>query len=229
MAGPYLPIQAVNRSQKVRIGKGANAVLLQPNVTSYVDTSDGNVRRDLQRHSAVGAYIIVGPLSYTQGAGSFLRSTLATTPATIANTETKVLNLAIPASVLQVGTIIDIEARGTLSAASAGTLNSFVRLGTAGTTADASVCSTGATGAATTAVGWTLDAEVEVRSIGAGSAASVLGNARVTVGATALGHAAQSATVTFDSTLAQFVNLTFQGGGTTPVVTVNNANIKIFQ
>lgn len=63
MAGPFLPVQAVNRSQKVRIGKGATAVLLQPNVTSYVDTSDGNVRRDLQRHSAIGSYIIVGNLS----------------------------------------------------------------------------------------------------------------------------------------------------------------------
>lgn len=60
---PYLPVQAVNRSQAVRIGTGATAQELHPSVTTYVDLANGVVKRDLQRHSAVGAYIIVGALT----------------------------------------------------------------------------------------------------------------------------------------------------------------------
>lgn len=59
----YLPIRALNRSQNVRIGKGATAVKLSSTATSYVDITDGNVKRDLQRHSAIGSYIVVGALT----------------------------------------------------------------------------------------------------------------------------------------------------------------------
>lgn len=59
----YLPVRALNRSQNVRIGQGAHAVKLTHDTTSFVDITDGNVKRDLQRHAAIGAYVVVGPLT----------------------------------------------------------------------------------------------------------------------------------------------------------------------
>jgi hypothetical protein len=80
MAGPYIPILALNRSQQLRIGNaqggvGGNKVpqelgndikasggLSQP---FYVDLSVPENRRDLQRHGALGAYIVVGSITNT--------------------------------------------------------------------------------------------------------------------------------------------------------------------
>lgn len=230
MAGPFLPIQAVNRSQAVRIGKGASSTVLKPNVTSYVDTSDGNVRRDLQRHSALGSYIIVGPLTYRAGASQIISNALLATPATIATTETLVLSLAIPAGFLAIGSVLDIEAMGTVSAASATTMTANVRLGTVGSVAgDTTVAAAASVASITTSVGWRLDVEGEVRAIGSGTSAILAANARLTSGTTGIVHGT-FASSTFNSTTAQFIDLSFVAtGGTTQVITVQNANIKFFQ
>lgn len=59
----YLPVQAINRSQNIRLGQGATAVQLVSGTTSYVDITNGAIKRDLQRHSAIGAILIVGGLT----------------------------------------------------------------------------------------------------------------------------------------------------------------------
>jgi hypothetical protein len=57
----YLPIRALNRSQGLRIGNQK----ITATATHYVDISNGNTRKDLTSHSAIGAYVVVGPLSAT--------------------------------------------------------------------------------------------------------------------------------------------------------------------
>lgn len=60
---PFLPVQSLNRSQNIRIGAGASAVNLKPGVTNFVDLGDGPSKRDLQRHSAIGAILVVGGIT----------------------------------------------------------------------------------------------------------------------------------------------------------------------
>jgi hypothetical protein len=55
----YLPIRAISRSQNVRIG----GTKITRDTTHFVDISVGATRRDLERHQALGAVIVVGPLS----------------------------------------------------------------------------------------------------------------------------------------------------------------------
>lgn len=59
---PFLPVRAISRSQKVRIGRGNNAEVLV-DTTTYVDLADGQSKKDLQHHQAIGAVIVVGSLS----------------------------------------------------------------------------------------------------------------------------------------------------------------------
>lgn len=221
---PYLPVQAINRSQKVRLGKGSNAVLLQPGVTSYVDIADGNIKRDIQRHSAIGALLIVGGLTFRQGASGILSSALTANSAAIATTETLILNLAVPANYLVVGSVLDIEAMGT--ATTAGNITANVRLGTTGTVAgDTNVIASSTVAAA--ASSWRLDVEGEVRSLGSGTSASIAANARLTIGTGTIAHGTAAVT-TFSSTVADFIDLSFVSTSTA-TVTIQNANIKIFQ
>jgi len=56
----YLPIRPISRSQNVRIG---GEHIKDVNTTYYVDISDGKTRRELQHHQAIGAVIVVGPLT----------------------------------------------------------------------------------------------------------------------------------------------------------------------
>lgn len=55
----YLPVRSIARSQKIRVGDQQ----LSPDVTKYVDITDGKVKRDLQRHQAIGGLVVVGPVS----------------------------------------------------------------------------------------------------------------------------------------------------------------------
>lgn len=61
----YLPIRAISRSQQVRIG----GTEITRDATHYVDISDGKTRRDLERHQAFGAVIVVGSLTASNSDG----------------------------------------------------------------------------------------------------------------------------------------------------------------
>lgn len=55
----YLPVRAISRSQKIRLGRQTAT----RDTTIYVDISDINTRRDIEHHQALGALLVVGPLS----------------------------------------------------------------------------------------------------------------------------------------------------------------------
>jgi hypothetical protein len=59
----YLPIRAISRSQSVRVGSQKALV----DSTIYVDVTDGKVKRDLQHHAAIGAFLVVGPITEDTG------------------------------------------------------------------------------------------------------------------------------------------------------------------
>lgn len=54
--GEYLPIRALNRSQKVRIGK----VRAHTRLTTYVNLEDPLQRKELAYHASIGAVYVVG-------------------------------------------------------------------------------------------------------------------------------------------------------------------------
>lgn len=67
----YLPVVSLDRSQNVRIGKGKPDAIDRNDQGGsarlthalYVDLNVPKVRRDLQNHSAIGAYTVVGPVT----------------------------------------------------------------------------------------------------------------------------------------------------------------------
>lgn len=144
---------------------------------------------------------------------------------TVNAVETIIHQVALDANALLVGTTIKFYASGTITGTTPSLLPR-IRIGTAGTTADAQVCATVAA-VMTTATGWQVEGFLTVRSIGA--AGTVIGQVR-TLGealATANRVSAQTATVAANTTVPLFVSLSVIGGGTTPVVTVVQANAEI--
>lgn len=87
---PYVPVVSVNHSQNVRLGRGpGNAVpgVLAGEQSSrtpcafYADLGRSEVRRDFQRHSAVGAIVEVGAPSSGVFSDWFLKSATGLVPA----------------------------------------------------------------------------------------------------------------------------------------------------
>lgn len=146
---------------------------------------------------------------------------LTTTPATISTTETVVHQISLPANSLLVGSTYRVTAFVTITGTTP-TVLARLRIGTAGTTADTQVCATAAA-TCTSGSGVLILGFVTIRSVGSGGTA--LGN--VTTQGTALAtsdqNSAQTATVTVNTTVANFAELTLIGGGTAPVITVVNA------
>lgn len=87
---PFLPVLALSRSQNIRIGRSPNAVKVpelalgdaagtNPQsgalaVPAYIDLGDGQSRRDLQHHMAIGALLTVGSISDTVTSDLFFAS-----------------------------------------------------------------------------------------------------------------------------------------------------------
>lgn len=148
---------------------------------------------------------------------------LSAAPAAITTTEIVALNAKLPLNSYGVGCTIHVEAFGTISATSAGTIQGRLRAGTAGTIADAQVCASGAVGAAVAAVGWSARGQFVVRSLG--GAGTCVGNLEVNVGANTGSRSAQTATTTLVTTSDNFLDLTFIGAGSVPSITVVSAVI----
>lgn len=153
----------------------------------------------------------------------------------IANTLTLVNGtlIAVPPQGFQVGTTYRWKFTGVQTAAAASAAVVTVRIGTAGTTADAAVL-TATFPAATTATGTAFDLEVTLTVRTLGAAATVKGKA-VLLQQTAAGiGGATSAAIpvatfaTFNSTTAQqLVNVSFISGGATTTVTFETATAEI--
>ena len=85
---PYLPIVSLNRSQNIRIGRGPGNVV--PGVIAaeqgrtpcafYADLGQAEVRRDYQRHSAVGAVQDIGNTSMGVFSDWYLKSATGLIP-----------------------------------------------------------------------------------------------------------------------------------------------------
>lgn len=80
MAGPFLPVVSISRSQNVRLGRGPGSATVNElpmgdlpinvqtgalNILTYANLSDPWVRKDYQHHNALGAIDSVGSLSST--------------------------------------------------------------------------------------------------------------------------------------------------------------------
>lgn len=63
-----LGIRAFNRSQRVRVGLKE----LTTNKTAFVNLDNGRVRRDLQNHSSIGAFLTVSTIQSIGVAGGFI-------------------------------------------------------------------------------------------------------------------------------------------------------------
>lgn len=121
--------------------------------------------------------------------------------------------ISLPANSLRVGTSFILNAHGIITATGP-TILPRLRIGTAGTTSDTQICATAAT-TITTATGWAVTAYFTIRTIG--SSGTGIGNLALEGSTPA--RTAQSATVTVNTTVANFLSFTLQGGGTSPIIT----------
>jgi hypothetical protein len=144
-------------------------------------------------------------------------------PANPAAVETIYVQVPFAANSLQPGTTIYFNAYGTITA-TVPTLLGKIHAGAAGTTADAIVAALAATGI-TTATAWQVEAFFTVRTIGA--AGAVIGNVVLT--GTTPARTTQTATVALNTTVAGFISLSLQAGGTTPVLNIVQAYAQVIR
>lgn len=205
----------------------ANGTGIRINAGSFQYGQSQIVNNDLSGNTTAalvdnGTYAANAPLVIINNIGlAVAPKPLVTTPATFGATETILHQISLPANSLLVGTTLRFKAHGIITA-TVPTLLARLRIGTLGTTGDTQVCATAAAGVATGA-GWSIEGYITIRSIGSGGTA--LGN--ITMAATAPANTAQTATVTVNTTVANFIELTAIGGGTTPVVTVVQAFCEV--
>lgn len=160
---------------------------------------------------------------------------VATVNQAIANTLTLITGtlISIPPQGFQVGTVLRWTLTGLQTAAAVGACVSTIRIGTAGTTADAAVLTiTQPTSTVATATGFKMVIEMTIRSLGA--AATVIGKGTLEQGTAAgIGGATQISmptptTATFNSTTAQqFVHADFISGGAGTTVTFEQAFCEV--
>lgn len=111
---PYLPVTAISRSQSVRLGHGPGNVvpaeISAAIVPYYADLGDPLVRRDLQRHAAVGAIVTVGTVSPTISSNLYRSSGLAVSAGstTTVNLASGVVTLRATGATQNVGAITGI-------------------------------------------------------------------------------------------------------------------------
>jgi Pectate lyase superfamily protein len=150
-----------------------------------------------------------------------------TTSTTITNTTEAVITdggqFYIPANTLNIGTTFFLNAHGVISATSPTLLPRF-RVGTNGTTADTQICATAANNA-TSGTGWAVMGYVTIRTLG--SSGTAIGN--LAYEGTTPARTAQTATITINTTVNNFLSFTLQAGGTGITVTPTHAFWQVVQ
>ena len=144
----------------------------------------------------------------------------------ITTTETPIKSLYVMGGQMFSRMSFRITAYGYVSASAAGTIQAAIRVGTTGTTSDALVAQTPATGSVTTQVGWHADGVLTCRA--AGSSGTMIGNISIVVN-TAAGVSVNTATIAVDTTADQQIGFTVVGGGTSPSISVTNCVIERIQ
>lgn len=169
--------------------------------------------------------------TWGQGVSDFinLRSAITANTAGITNTETQVVGLTIPASRLYAGASFRITVQCTVTSSAANAVTIRARVGT--TTLTGNIITSNAPTATTTASadGFTWEAVLTVRSIGAGG--TVIGNSFFVGGAAqpfsaATGHSGTTATVAIDTTVQNILEATIVTAAGTTTVTGRDAVIE---
>lgn len=147
-------------------------------------------------------------------------------------TETILASSVLPANFLTVGAVFEIVVYGTCTSTVANASNIRIRMGTAGTSADAIAAVITPTAAATgTAVPFTARFLISIRTIGA--AATLAGNGNLNNnGVTGLSNAAvvvgtPTNAVAINTTVANTIQVSYQSAATTTTSTFQLAAIEL--
>lgn len=153
------------------------------------------------------------------------RGAIIVTPTAFSTVETVIVSVPVPLNTLTVGTTYRVECYATISTSTAGTITGRIRMGTAGTIADAQVA-TVVDVAEATAVAVIHLGTLTVRTLGA--TGTVIGALFQFAGTVAATNATAPAAVTVNTTVTNFISFTLQGAGTaSPTITVSNAFIEL--
>jgi len=138
----------------------------------------------------------------------------------------------IPANSLSIGTIIRITALGTCTSTVANVSTFTLRMGTAGTVADASVATATVTAAASgTTIGFKVELLFTVRTLGAtGTIAGSLQVANTGVTGISINNSnviPLTATATLNTTTANYIELTYKSAAATTTCTFQNGMVEI--
>lgn len=141
----------------------------------------------------------------------------------------------IPANTLQIGTTFRVTMFGTCTSTAANVSTFTLRMGTAGTTADASVATAATSVAATsgTTIGFCATMVFTVRTIGATGTIDgfmTLGNTGIT-GISANNHQTilLTTSATLNTTTANYIEVTYKSAATTTTSTFHNGIVEIIQ
>lgn len=204
-------------------GTAAAAVPVPPAAAQalYCDTTSGL----LSSKNPAG---IAAPLSPNQ-------SNVASSAASAAiNTVETLITPAfqIPANFLQVGTTYRITVSGTCTSTVANLSTFTIRIGTNGTVADVSVATITCTAAASgTTIPFTATFLVTIRSIGAGGTcmgSGMIVNTGVTgISSNGVGGGGSTATAAVNTTVANFLEVTYKSAATTTTCTFQMAVLEL--
>ena len=179
-----------------------------------------------------------GVLWYSNGVawvqlGSIVRAASATTALVVSSTTDTYVTPAydIPANTLYAGATFRIKIVGYCTSTAANSVSLNLRIGTSGTTSDAAIVAGSVTAATTGSnTGFTIEATVTIRSIGASGAVFgtvVLVNSGVTGlsnVATAVAYTTSSPTVA--TTGALFIGVSMKSSATTTAFTISTATVE---
>lgn len=178
-----------------------------------VDLNDGLSRRDLAHHIAVGDVVPATPFRLTSAA--------AANSAAIAATPTQVGLLAIPAYALTVGGNLRVTLQGVTS--TTGNVTVTARVGAAGTTSDTSLVTQTVAGA-TGGGGAEWNVLTTVQAVGSGTSGKLMPNAQFTGHGAAPSLTNNTAQVSVDTTIPEYLSVYASVSAGT--VTVTNCVIE---
>jgi hypothetical protein len=144
------------------------------------------------------------------------------------------LSGSIPANFLQVGTTYRITVSGTCTSTAANVSTFTLRIGPNGTTADTTITTATATAATSgTSIPFTATFLVTVRATGGVGAGSVIGSGQIVnsnttgISSKGIGGGGATATVSANTTAANFITLSYKSAATTTTSTFQIALVEL--
>lgn len=208
-------------------GTGTNQLILDttaPNTTATVQYSTNNL---IKIGNATHTQVEIGPFNLSQPtAGYFVQTANVVVANTVA--ETTIVgagtgSMTIPADRLRAGTHIRIRARGIIADTATPTLQLRIKIGAT------TYCDTGAiplTALAGTH-GWVIDADMTIRTAGAGGTAIGSAIMNINSGTFVDMDTTNTATTAIDTTAAKTVDVTLQWGTAAPANTLTATHLTM--